>query len=207
MPTQKLPLHLENPHHRLYGNFGARIAAALLDGLVFIPLALVALFFDSLHLYYYYNAFLATELVIMAYCIYLPVRYGATPGKRVMGLTIVKLDGLTITYRESFLKFLPTLLIGILVFVIQCLTIALVDESVFDSLGWIEQTNYLKKISPIPMWVQMVVIYGYFLVTIIMVLTNPRKRSLSDQLAGTVVVYTRSLEKIKEYRKGLLDGK
>lgn len=155
MPTPKLPLHLENHHHRLYGNFGARIAAGLLDGLIFIPLALVAIFFDSLHLYYYYNAFLATEVVIMAYCIYLPVRYGATPGKRIMGLTILKLDGPAITYRESFLKFLPTLLIGILVFVIQCLTIALADESVFDSLGWIEQTNYLKKKKSAPFQ------YGY----------------------------------------------
>lgn len=207
MTTKKLPLNLENTHYSLYGNFGERFAAGFLDGIFLIPITMGGVYINSLHLYNYHYTFFVTQLLISLYSIYLPVRYGATPGRLIMGLTILKLDGSAITYRESFFKFLPTLLIGILVFVIQCLTIALADESVFDSLGWIEQTNYLKKISPIPMWVQMVVIYGYFLVTIIMVLTNPRKRSLSDQLAGTVVVYTRSLEKIKEYRKGLLDVK
>jgi uncharacterized RDD family membrane protein YckC len=201
MPTQKLPLHLENPHHRLYGNFGARIAAALLDGLIFIPLALVAIFFDSLHLYYYYNAFLATEVVIMAYCIYLPVRYGATPGKRVMGLTIVKVDGSAITYRESFLKYSPLLCFAVLDFFIQSWSIALADAAVFDSLDIVEQFEYLESFNPIPSWIMEVVIIGYYATSILMVLLNPKKRSVSDYLAGTVVIYSRCLERIEEVRK------
>lgn len=198
MTTQKLPLHLENTHYSLYGNFGERIAAGLLDGVFLIPVTLGSLYFNSLHLYHYYYTFAVTQLIIAFYCIYLPVRYGNTPGRRIIGLTILKLDGSAITYREAFLKFLPLLSIALLAFVVQCWSIALADAAVFDQLGWVEQTTYLKEFSPIPMWVQMVVIYGYYLATIIMVLTNPRNRSLSDQLAGTVVVYTRCLEKIAE---------
>ncbi|MBF6642178.1 RDD family protein [Flavobacterium sp. J49] len=198
MPTQKLSHHLEKTHYSLYGNFGARFAAGLLDGLIFIPLALVALFFDSLHLYYYYNAFVFTEIVIMAYCIYLPVRYGATPGKRIMGLTILKTDGSAITYRESFLKYLPLLILALLDFYIQSSSIALADATVFDSMGLVEQLEYLESFNPIPEWTLEIVILGYYFTSMLLVLLNPRKRSLSDLLAGTVVVNSRCLEKIKE---------
>jgi uncharacterized RDD family membrane protein YckC len=201
MPTQKLPLYLENPQKNLYAKFGARIATALLDGLIFIPLALAAMFFDSLHLYYYYNAFLGTELVIMAYCIYLPVRYGATPGKRIMGLTILKMDGSAITYRESFLKYLPLLCFGLLDFFIQSWSIAMADATVFDSLDLVSQLEYLESFNPIPSWILEVLIIGYYVSSIIMILLNPKKRSMSDYLAGTVVVYSGYLEKITEYKK------
>ena len=198
MTTKKLPLYLENPYNSLYGNFGERLAAGLLDGLIFIPLALVALYFDSLHLYYYYNAFLATEVVIMAYCIYLPVRYGATPGKRIMGLTILKTDGSAITYRESFLKYLPLLILALLDFYVQSSSIALADATVFDSMSFGEQLEYLESFNPIPEWALEVVILGYYFTSMLLVSLNPRKRSLSDLLAGTVVVYSRCLEKIRE---------
>lgn len=198
MNTKKLPLHLENTHYSIYGNLGERIAAGLLDGLFLIPVTVGLLYFNSVHLYNYYYTYVVTQLVIMVYCIYLPVRYGATPGKRVMGLTILQLDGSAISYRESFLKYLPTLIIGLLAFVGQCWAISLADAAVYDGLSWMEQSNYLKSFSPIPMWVQMVVIYGYYFATLLLVLINPRNRSVSDQLAGTVVVYTRCLEKIKE---------
>lgn len=201
MLTPKLPHSMNNPHHSLYAQFGVRIAAGLLDGLIFIPLALVAIFFDSLHLYYYYNAFLATEVVIMVYCIYLPVRYGATPGKRIMGLTIVKVDGSAITYRESFLKYSPLLCFAVLDFFIQSWSIALADAVVFDSLDIAEQFEYLESFNPIPSWIMEVVIIVYYTSSILMVLLNPRKRSVSDYLAGTVVVNSRCLEKIAEYKK------
>lgn len=200
MTTKKLPLHIENTHFGFYGNLGERIAAGLLDGLILIPVTGGLLYCNSVHLYNYYYTFVVTQLVISAYCIYLPVRYGATPGKRIMGLTILQLDGSAISYRESFLKYLPMLIIGLLAFVIQCMTIAVADAAVFDSLGWVEQSTYLKSLSPVPFWIQMVVIYGFYFATIMLVLINPRNRSVSDQLAGTVVVYSRCLEKIAEYR-------
>jgi uncharacterized RDD family membrane protein YckC len=69
---------------------------------------------------------------------------------------------------------------------------------VFDSLDLVEQFEYLESFNPIPEWTLEVVILGYYFATMLLVLLNPRKRSVSDQLAGTVVVYTRCLEKIKE---------
>lgn len=194
MTTKKLPLHLEN-FQKLYGNLGERIAAGILDGVFLAPISLGMLFFNSLHLYNYYYTFVVTQLIIMAYCVYLPVRYGATPGKRVMGLTILKIDGAALTYREAFLKYLPMLTIGLFAFAIQAFTISLANEATYSGLNWVDQSKYLQSISPFPMWIELVVIYGYYIGTMLMVLFNKRKRSISDCLAGTVVVHTRALEK------------
>lgn len=196
MPTQKLPLHLENTPYSLYGNLGERIAAGLLDGVFLVPVTVGSLFINSMHLTNYYFTYVVMQLIIAAYCIYLPVRYGNTPGRRIMGLTILKLDGSAITYRESFLKFLPLLSISLLSFVVMVWAISLADEAAFDRLNWMEQSTYLQSFYPIPMWIQMVFIYGYYIGTMLLVLINKRNRSVSDHLAGTVVVYTRCLDKI-----------
>jgi uncharacterized RDD family membrane protein YckC len=198
MTTKKLPLQLENTPYSLYGNLGERIAAGLLDGVFLIPVTVGSLVINSMHLTNYYYTYVVMQLIIAAYCIYLPVRYGNTPGRRIMGLTILKLDGSAISYRESFLKFLPMLSIGLLGFVVMGWSVSLADAAAFDRLNWMEQSTYLQSFYPIPMWVQMVVIYGYYLGTLLMVLIDKRNRSVSDQLAGTVVVYSRSLERIRE---------
>ena len=108
MTDKKLPLFLDNTFQSIYGNFGVRLGALFLDGLFLSPLVIFMFFFNSIRLSNYYYTFVVFQLAYLAYSIYLPVRYGATPGKRVMGLTILKVDGSAIGYRESFLKVLPS---------------------------------------------------------------------------------------------------
>ena len=198
MNTKKLPLYIDNTYESIYGNFGVRLGALLLEGVFLIPLTVVTLIFNSKGLSNYYYTFAVTQLVYLVYFIYLPVRYGATPGKRILGLTILKMDGSAISYRESFLKYLPVLIIGLFAFVMQCYTIALADEDTFNSLSWMKQSNYLKSFHPIGLWVQLGLVNAYYIANLIVFLINERKQSIGDQLAGTVVVHTRFLEKIKE---------
>ena len=199
MTPKKLPLFLKNTQFSLYGNLGERIAAALLDGLFLIPLGVGMLVFNSLHLYNYFYTIAVTQLITVGYHIYLPVRYGATPGKRIMGLTILKEDGSAITYKESFLKYLPLLFVGLFAFIVQSMALVKADPAVFDGLGWMAQTKYLQSFYTIPLWIQTAIIYSYYIGTIVMVAINDRHRSVGDAVAGTVVVYTRCLEKIAEY--------
>lgn len=201
MTTKKLPFYLENTHFSLYANLGERIVSTFLDGLFLCPLTFGLLYFNSVHLYNFFYTFIVMQLILIAYTIYLPVRYGATPGKRVMGLTILKVNGDKITYRESFLKHVPALITGFIAFFIQTLSIVKADQAVFDSLSWMEQIKYIKTFNPEFTWFQFVVIYGYYIATVVLILVNKRKTSVGDQLAGTVVVYTRCLDKIEEYTK------
>lgn len=197
MTTKKLPLFLDNTFESIYGTFGSRLGALFLDGIFLSPIFIAVAIFNSMQLSNYYYTFLLSQLVTLCYFVYLPVRYGATPGKRVLGMTILKIDGSAISYRESFLKLAPQLLIGLVMFALQCYLISLADEETFNSLPWLKQNNYLKSLLPYYFVIIMVISYGYNFANLLVFLLNDRKRSIGDFVAGTVVVYTRFLEKIE----------
>ncbi len=155
------------------------------------------LVFNSLNLYNYFYTFVAFQILFLSYSIYLPVRYGATPGKRLMGLTILKIDGTPIGYREAFLKISPALAIGLLSFALQCYLISKADATTFNEMSWLKQNKYLQSFGSYFYYPFVVVLYGYYISNLIIFLKNDRKRSIGDQIAGTVVVYTRFIEKIK----------
>lgn len=198
MTTKKLPLYLENTFVSIYGNFGARLGAVFLDLLFLSPVVIAVAVFNSKQLSNYYYTFLFSQLVILCYFIYLPVRYGATPGKRLLGMTILKMDGSVISYRESFLKILPQTIIGWLLFVFQCYIISLADAETFNDLSWMKQSTYLSSLFPLHLVIVMALSNGFNFTNLIVFLTNDRKRSIGDCVAGTVVVYDRFLGKIEE---------
>lgn len=105
MQNKILPIYFENSFEKLYGNFGYRFAALFLDGFIVAPLTLIVMYANSMNLYNHYVTFPISQLIMLAYHVYLPVRYGATPGKLIMGLHILKLNGTPIGYKESFLKY------------------------------------------------------------------------------------------------------
>jgi len=140
-------------------------------------------------------------LVYLVYFVYLPVRYGATPGKRLLGMTILKIDGSAIGYRESFLKMLPMLIFALIGFLVQSYQISLADADTFSDLRWQQQANYLRSLAPLPFYLYIGLVYVFYFANLIIFLTNDRKRSIGDCLAGTVVVYDKFLGKIEEWGK------
>ena len=201
MTTKKLPLFLENTFQSLYGNFGSRFGALCLEGLLMIPITVGVLYCNSQSLNNYYYTFVVMQLVYLVYFIYLPVRYGATPGKRLLGMTILKIDGSAIGYREAFLKMLPMLFFALTGFLVQCYQISLADADAFSDLRWQQQANYLRLLAPLPFYLNIGLIYVFYFANLIVFLTNDRKRSIGDCLAGTVVVYDKFLGKIEEWGK------
>ncbi len=204
MQTKKLPLYLENTFQSIYGNFGSRLAAVLLDGLILVPVTAITMVLNSMRMENYYYTFIVSQLLMLAYFLYLPVRYGASPGKRIMGLTILKSDGSPISYKESFLKYLPVLIMALFGFVIQCLCLARADADTFNSMRFTEQAQYLKSFNPIGFGLTLYVMYGYFLANLIIFLRSDRKQSIGDHLADTVSVHTRYLERLAEPEKPIV---
>jgi uncharacterized RDD family membrane protein YckC len=200
MTTKKLPLHVGTHFESIYGHLGVRLAALFLDWLFLSPVVVIVAIFNSMRLSNYYYTYLFAQVVILSYFMYLPVRYGATPGKRIMGLTILKIDGSAIHYRESFLKILPQFLIGLFTFALQCYLISLADEATFNNLSWMKQSQYLTSFMPYYLFIIMLVGNGFNVANLITFVTNERKQSIGDLAAGTVVVYTTFLEKIRENR-------
>ena len=106
------------------------------------------------------------------------VCFGASPGKRLLGMTILKIDGSAISYRESFLKILPQTIIAWILFVLQCYIISLADEETFNSLSWMKQSSYLSSFFPFYLLVVMVLSNGFNFTNLIVFLLNERKRSI-----------------------------
>ena len=172
MTTKKLPLYLENTFESIYGNFGVRFGAVFLDGIFMIPLTFGVLYFNTMGLSMYYYTFVFSQLVYLVYFIYLPVRYGATPGKRLLGMTILKIDGSAIGYRESFLKIAPMFFFALAGFVVQCYLISQASPEIFSYLTWQEQSNYLTSLAPIPFYITIGLANVFYFINLIVFLMN-----------------------------------
>lgn len=198
MTTKKIPLYFDNTFESPYGSFGSRLGALLLDWLFLSPVIIIVAIVNSWNLSNYYYTSIFSQTIVLSYFIYLPVRYGATPGKRLLKMTILKIDGSAIGYKASALKIFPQFLLGAVFFVMQCHLISLANEATFNELSWTEQSKYLNSLFPYQLVITMLLGNGFNFTNLIVFLLNERKRSISDLVAGTVVVYDQFLDQIRE---------
>lgn len=201
-PKIILPLYQENSYRSLYGNFGERLAALLLDGLILAPFTITLLLLNAQNIN---NAYFTTPIALLINIVYhlvTSVHYGATPGKIAMGLFILQKSGGYIGYKEAFLKLLPQLLLSIIPMAINFYAISQIDVETYNSMGWFDQQQYLKTFYPFFGTLLIIVLPNmYSFSNLLFFLLNDRKQSLGDALAGTVVVHKRNLDWIEEFRK------
>ncbi|WP_395052980.1 RDD family protein [Flavobacterium sp.] len=194
----KLPLYLENTFKSIYGNFGERFSATLLESLLLSPMTILFLYINTLSLNNYYFILPISQILTLVYFVYLPVKYGATPGKLIMGLTILKSDGSNINYKDAFMKYLPVLILSLFSVFLHIHGITKANENNFNGLSWFEKTKYIQSFSQPLNYIIVGLVNIFYFVNVIVFLLNDRKQSVGDQLADTVVVYKRHLNKINE---------
>lgn len=199
MNNQELPPYFDNDFQSIYGNFGARFAALLLDGLIMSPMTVGFMIWNAMDLYSFYYTFPVTLVVCLFYFIYLPVSFGATPGKRLMGLTIVKSTGHKITYKDAFMRYLPPFLLSLIAISCNLVAMHFADPEVYNAASWTEKTEYLTHLNPRMYYSQVSLTYLYFFSNLMLFLVNQRKRSIADFSGDTVVVYDRFMKKISGF--------
>jgi uncharacterized RDD family membrane protein YckC len=163
-----------------YSTFAARFLAGMIDGLVFIPIALVGAFVinspdDGVALFLVWSAIGYSSYWL--YSVLLHARYGQTLGKRVMGVRVLDVS-------ESRI---PTLLQAILrdsVYIVLntaalVYLFVLVIRGEYTAIGMSESAP-----DRIMNWIGI----GWFLTETLTMLTNDKKRALHDFIARTVVV-------------------
>jgi uncharacterized RDD family membrane protein YckC len=198
MNHTKLPLQLENSYESLYGNFGQRFAALLLDGVVLLPITLFALFLNGSNVQNYYYITPATQIITLLYYVYLPVHFGATPGKLMMGLRILKIDGTAIGYQESFLKYVPAMVLSLMSVAILFIGIGQADTDLYNEMGWVKKQNYLQSFASPWHFLPAFLSSAYVFANLLVFLLTDRNRSIGDFLARTVVVKNHFIEEIDE---------
>lgn len=141
--------------------------------------------FRVFYLYY----FIPDALFVFIYNVYLVQRFGGTPGKRLMRIRIVKLNGDPVNYREALLRYFPEWLMTIgSSFALLIAALHLTDAQYFSVPSFIERTQLIKSTAPgwnsplelaSDIWV-----WSEFIV----MLTNKKRRAIHDFIAGTVVI-------------------
>lgn len=172
----------------IYAGFWPRFAAIWLDFLITSPLFVLFLWggehFRLFNVYY----FLPGTLFGLFYGVYLVRRFGGTPGKRLMKLRIVKVNGEPVTYREAVLRDLPEWVMGLGTASASMVAVLnLTDAEYFAAASTLERSQLITTATPGwngPLTIASNIwIWGEFLV----MLTNKKRRAIHDFIAGTVV--------------------
>lgn len=165
-----------------YAGFGLRFCSMFLDGLLYLPVLLLLSF---VHLPGVAVLCMVLSLLIEAFVeVYLVQRFGGSPGKLLMGLRILQVDGTPVTYLQAILRAGPNLVFGLLGF------IAFADIY-FQTVEAERISGVVPNLKVVgPAWYDVVSVlqnvwnWGELLV----LLTNQKRRALHDFIAGTIVV-------------------
>jgi uncharacterized RDD family membrane protein YckC len=196
MPTKIIPIEIEGINDKIYSGFWSRLGANLLDGLIIMPISILILVINSIDMYTYFYTIVPDLLFIFWYNIYLPKRYGGTPGKLIVGLKIVKLDSSPIDWKESFLRFSVNTIFIIITIAMEVMAIISADAEIYNDLDWLQKSQYLSGMSVA--YIITVLSNIWIWSEVIVLLFNKRKRAIHDFIAGTVVVKSKYIDKIRE---------
>jgi uncharacterized RDD family membrane protein YckC len=191
------PLQIEGISENLYAGFGSRLGSMLLDFIFVLPVVLLVLYLNGLGKNVFFYTIIPNLLFSVWYHVYLPKRYGGTPGKLTVGISIIRIDGQPIGWNEAILRHIVMLVLAILSAIIMSVSLMQADETTYMGLSWLEKSKYLMAFSPLffsfYQWVSNIWVWGEFIV----LLTNERKRAIHDFMAGTVIVKTKYVDKIR----------
>lgn len=172
----------------VYSGFWRRLGAHFLDILILAPVSIVSIFGTSYSKNFYIISLLPTLLFAIWYSIILVAKYGGTPGKLIMGIRIVNLDGSAIGYKTAFIRESIQFFLSYLGAVGIAIAAMNVADANYYGLGFQERTIAIMKNAPswynVAHWVTVIWVWSEFLI----MLTNDRRRSIHDFIAGTVVV-------------------
>ena len=170
-----------------YASYTSRLGAMLIDVLVFQFLMLLIKYWGGVGKWYYIIYSVTNIFWIYFITIYLVKRTGASLGKLILGLVIVKTDGQPVGWKNAILRESIALVKIALQLIIILSVFNKIDNSYYLSLKPNTTQEYLHSFSPYFSYLYWV---GIILTAVnaVLIFTNKRKRLLHDFIAGTVVI-------------------
>jgi uncharacterized RDD family membrane protein YckC len=190
MEPQFTTLDTDEIRENIYAGFWIRLGAMLIDFFINIPVVLLVMYLNSLGKEYNYYTILFNLVFSLFYFVYLPERYGGTPGKLGLGLKIIREDGQPIKWKEAFLRYSVLLAFFISNGLVMTYCLSQADDATFISMGWLKRTTYLTSFFPEYFKLYQWCFYIWYLIGIIVLVSDKKKRAVHDFMAGTVVVRT-----------------
>ncbi|MCK9412587.1 MAG: RDD family protein [Prolixibacteraceae bacterium] len=93
MNNKQTPLRLSGVSENIYAGFWIRLGSLFLDTIFILPVVFLTLYLNSRGQYIYFYTIIPSLTFGLWYNIYLPKRYGGTPGKLAVGINIIRFDG------------------------------------------------------------------------------------------------------------------
>lgn len=184
------PVVLSVDDVRAYSEFWSRLPALVID--VVLQVAISAAVFVTLRSRLPNTViqilFLTAWLFLLQ--VHFVRRFGGSPGKLLLKLRIVAMDGGPLTYRHTLLRALPDYALAILAILISAWAVSQVDPSALEGLSRARQSDLLA--ATIPVWISWPFRLSqcvWSLGELIVFIQSYERRAWHDLIAGTVVVY------------------
>jgi uncharacterized RDD family membrane protein YckC len=200
MNTRQIPFTIDR-FDDYFAGFWIRLAAILIDCLILSPFFVASAIFNSLNINSYWYTLPIGFAIMLFYQVYLPKRFGATPGKMALNLKIIKSDGEDIDWTAAFLRYSVALGLALLQLFIMIYAVNQADPDDYDATRWVDQTDYLMAFVPFVYGVYTWASCGWFISEVIVLFANLRKQAVHDMIAGTVVIKKDHDGKIKEHMR------
>lgn len=169
-----------------YTTFWSRVGAGLLDFLFVSPLLAMPFIFGDSQQYYLYSL-LPIQLISLFYYVFLVTRYGATPGKLIVGMRIAMLDGSPITLKAACLRYGMWWILALISGLGSAIAAAAMTPEALAG-GYLERSVAMAGSTPAWAMAAGYATQALLLGSIIAILVSKKRRTLHDFLAGTVVV-------------------
>jgi len=198
MKNELLPTSFQGINNDVYAGFMPRLGALLLDMLIMLPVIGVVMYLSNVSKSASIYGNVISLLIGLAYHVIFVKIYGGTPGKLIMKLKIIQKNGDDVDWKAAFYRYSVEFFFAILGVYVLFLTLNMIDDATYVSLGFIKRSQTLSTLNPVAFTVQNWSNYAWTLTGIIVLLTNARKRTTHDFIAGTVVVKSIYLDMMRE---------
>jgi uncharacterized RDD family membrane protein YckC len=171
-----------------YVGLWPRLGAFLVDVLIFVPVIILEIWARAHYRMSFVWLVLGYLLIFAVYRVYLVGRFGATPGKMILGIEIRKVDGSPVGYSEAFLRGLPNELLDLIFRTAQAWAVLHLSDAQYLALSIHARTAYILSFNPALHSIIEIAAFVWILADIIVFFCNDERRALHDFVAGTVVV-------------------
>ncbi|HEY4785655.1 MAG TPA: RDD family protein [Bacteroidales bacterium] len=195
----KIPKSFPNLNESIYAGFWSRLGSLILDLLISAPIIFLLEYINGLSRVNYYYTFIPGLLFTFFYHVYCVRKWGGTPGKLIMNIKILKLNGRPVDWEQAFLREIVSIIYSIVMIIVMIISLSKISDELFDRLDYVQRSVILASLSPISfkflIWFNNIWVYS----ELIILLLNKRKMALHDYIASTVVVKGKYFVRLQDW--------
>lgn len=184
----KLPTSFPGFSDSIYAGFWLRLGSLLLDAVIYSPFILLIEYINGFSRIAYFFTLPVSLTLFFFYYVYCVKKWGGTPGKLILNLKIVKINGRPIDWREAVLRHCISIIYSIVGVIFMTIALSQISDELFDKLSYVQRGLLIASISPVSIRALNLANNIWILSELVVLLFNKRKMALHDYIASTVVI-------------------